>query len=57
MNDGELEMEARLAGNLAQMSTIQARHPIRISSAGQAGACVRQNGRSCAEKLAKELAV
>jgi hypothetical protein len=24
MNDGELEMEARLAGNLAQMSTIQA---------------------------------
>jgi hypothetical protein len=55
MNDGELEMEARLAGNLAQISTIQ----IRISSAGEAGtgACVRQNGRSCAEKLAKEFAV
>src|ERR1700746_3549698 len=33
MNDGELEMEARLAGNLAQISTIQ----IWVSSSGEGG--------------------
>jgi hypothetical protein len=51
MNDGGLEMEARLAGNLAQMSTIQA------SPASDSDFICRKNGRSCAEKLAEEFAV